>query len=791
MCQYYAIQKITDNTHLICDINLDSALVYENNNLKNIELDPNNLLKDKSQAAYSLLQFKNYKYLALKDGEIRSLEGKIIKVDKIPGERYVHLQNDKILAINPKLGARILFMEEDSLISTSVLFKNIFISSASQTENGVLVLGTFGNGICIIPNLAIKSLAFENPLRGITCDSYESFYVSSKNGEIIKSSNAFKQIIHTSKRTMDKIYYDITAQDKTPIPHLIFDPFCSDAGVLKDFHHDSLSNTSYVATSTGVFKYGNIKNHNKWELWKDNNIYKLILKPERFRTVCVAQNQSLYFGNATSLFRLHGEQLDTILSQGNHVACIDLEVDGDTIIAATEDHGLLFIYNNKIVSQINPLNNLNGSLKILKLKKVNDQLFFLTSRDLQKLNLKTKTITYFGPTYDYFSNSISDFDLNKSNVYVLSKNQVTIIPTESYQDKIKFDFMIDSIKVHGENVNSKTLTALKHDQNQLDIFYNCNSLLHQDQIKIKYKLIGLDNSWQTADNRFFKISYPSIPPGSYELQIIPTCRNVKLSPVILTIQINSPYYTKWWFYLLIIVFVAIVVSLFYFIRIKQLNKINEANVKKKIAEIELQNSQLAALRSQMNPHFIFNSLNSIQNLVLQQETDKSYDYLVLFSELIRNTLNYSGKDFIPIQEELNFLEVYLNLEKLRFEEELEYSIIYQGSKNIEIPSLLVQPFVENALLHGLLHKHGLKKLFIKFTFDKELICEITDNGIGRQESEKIKRRKGYKHESFGTKAINQRIHLFNKKMSLQTYYKFVDLEQGTKVIINIPFKELF
>jgi len=143
---------------------------------------------------------------------------------------------------------------------------------------------------------------------------------------------------------------------------------------------------------------------------------------------------------------------------------------------------------------------------------VNDQLFFLTSSDLQKFHLKTNTITYFGPIYYYFSNSISDFDLNKSNVYVLSKNQVTIIPTESYQDKIKFDFMIDSIKVHGENVNSKILTALKHDQNQLDIFYNCNSLLHQDQIKIKYKLICLDISWQSADYRFFKISYPSIPP---------------------------------------------------------------------------------------------------------------------------------------------------------------------------------------------------------------------------------------------------------------------------------------
>ena len=209
---------------------------------------------------------------------------------------------------------------------------------------------------------------------------------------------------------------------------------------------------------------------------------------------------------------------------------------------------------------------------------------------------------------------------------------------------------------------------------------------------------------------------------------------------------------------------------------------------------ELAFLQLKSLKSQMNPHFIFNSLNSIQDLILQQNTDSSYDYVVLFSRLVRNTLNYSNKNFISIDKELEFIEVYLQLEKLRFEDDFTFSIKHKNTEGVSVPSLIIQPFIENALLHGLLHKAGKKQLTIDFTFTDHLLCTIIDNGIGRKESKKIQERQGGHHESFALEAIQQRLEILKEQYGTEVGYKVFDLYDnqvatGTKVEIRMPFQK--
>ena len=209
---------------------------------------------------------------------------------------------------------------------------------------------------------------------------------------------------------------------------------------------------------------------------------------------------------------------------------------------------------------------------------------------------------------------------------------------------------------------------------------------------------------------------------------------------------------------------------------------------------ELAASNLKALKSQMNPHFIFNSLNSIQDLIIKNEKETSYDYIVLFAELVRSSLNNSNNDFIPIEEEIEFLEVYLKLEKLRFGDEFNYELIVNEIDDVYIPSLIIQPFLENALLHGLMHKKGDKKLTIEFKLDKELTCIITDNGVGRKEAKRIKDRRGNSHESFAMNSIKERLELlserFNNNYEFQVEDLFeYDIPTGTRIILSIPFKE--
>jgi LytS/YehU family sensor histidine kinase len=197
----------------------------------------------------------------------------------------------------------------------------------------------------------------------------------------------------------------------------------------------------------------------------------------------------------------------------------------------------------------------------------------------------------------------------------------------------------------------------------------------------------------------------------------------------------------------------------------------------------------------MNPHFIFNALNSIQDLVLKQDTDASYDSIVLFAELIRNALSYSNQDFIAIDKELQFLNVYLQLEKLRFGDDFKYTISNHTSDNLEIPSLLIQPFIENSLVHGLLHKSGNKALHVHFSFTNNVLeCTITDNGVGRVKAKEIGNRQGNHHESFALGAIEKRLEIFKKQYGQDIGYIIEDLYEnsssiGTKVTITMPFNK--
>jgi LytS/YehU family sensor histidine kinase len=189
-------------------------------------------------------------------------------------------------------------------------------------------------------------------------------------------------------------------------------------------------------------------------------------------------------------------------------------------------------------------------------------------------------------------------------------------------------------------------------------------------------------------------------------------------------------------------------------------------------------------------------LNSIQDLVLKGDVDNSYTFITKFSNLVRRTLSYSDKDFIEIDQELKLIELYLSLEKLRFKENLEFKIDSSEIEDILVPPMLIQPFIENALLHGLLHKEGLKKIHIKFTLTDVLICEIVDNGIGRVKSKEIKERQRLEHESFSTNAIKNRFDILERHFGGSLGFVYEDLYEnghasGTKVILKIPIKRMF
>ncbi len=252
----------------------------------------------------------------------------------------------------------------------------------------------------------------------------------------------------------------------------------------------------------------------------------------------------------------------------------------------------------------------------------------------------------------------------------------------------------------------------------------------------------------------------------------------------------------------IIAALILVSSLIYYSRFKakkqaEIVTLELKETQKRLAlEKQYKDSELKALKAQMNPHFIFNALNSIQDYIVLNQKHLASDYLGKFADLIRNYLHFSDTGFISIPEEVHNLKLYLELEKLRFEDALDYQVTIDDKANseaIKIPTMLIQPYVENALKHGLLHKKDNRKLSVSIFKPSEKIiqCIIEDNGIGREKSKAINQKRQHQHKSFALKATTERLDLLNYSKERKIGVEILDLKKGdeatgTKVILNIP-----
>jgi putative methionine-R-sulfoxide reductase with GAF domain/anti-sigma regulatory factor (Ser/Thr protein kinase) len=211
-------------------------------------------------------------------------------------------------------------------------------------------------------------------------------------------------------------------------------------------------------------------------------------------------------------------------------------------------------------------------------------------------------------------------------------------------------------------------------------------------------------------------------------------------------------------------------------------------------------SRLQSLRLQMNPHFLFNALNSVQQMILANEEMVATKYLSRFSKLLRAILVHSDKESITLREELEILKLYIELESIRFKESFKYEIVCDetiDTDEVKVPTLLLQPFVENAIWHGLMHKEGNRKLRIEFNEKNDVLqCIIEDNGIGRKKAQAIKGvlPNGSKHQSKGIAVSTERLKAMKNRAGAEGSIVFVDLQDaagnasGTRIAINFPIQ---
>jgi len=349
-------------------------------------------------------------------------------------------------------------------------------------------------------------------------------------------------------------------------------------------------------------------------------------------------------------------------------------------------------------------------------------------------------------------------------------------------------------------VNNLKELSLKYFQSSITIETGVIDYYLKGKSSIRYKLEEINDNWQYAPANY-SIRFEKLPPGKYKLviQAANSGNNFNGPEKILIIDISPAFWNTWWFRATAILCALVLIYGWMRFRLKEKFglQLERSEKDKQMAELKHKGSELEmqALRAQMNPHFIFNSLNSINRFILQNNRAQASEYLTKFSKLVRLILQNSQASLITLESELESLELYLNLEALRFNYHFNYKISVPKDMDIsalQVPPLILQPYVENAIWHGLMHKEEKGQLDVEISEEDDyLYFKITDNGIGREKAAALASKSATKHKSMGLRITAHRIAIQNSQMteSPVTINDLVNADgssAGTEVTIKMP-----
>ncbi|MBS1743707.1 MAG: histidine kinase [Bacteroidetes bacterium] len=522
---------------------------------------------------------------------------------------------------------------------------------------------------------------------------------------------------------------------------------------------------------------------------------------DRTTAVC-ATDSGIYIGTLTGL-KFIGRN-NEIRNIGETNAALSKRItrlakSGKYLWVGTNDEGVFCFDGKNVVNHLSEKTGLTSNL-IRCLYTDKNFLWVGTDRGLNKAAitdaagtvLQTYTISD-GLTSDMINAVYTEHD----TVYVGTTEGLSFFSEHKLKNNSVCDLQVLDITVSGKSVPyDSTNIVISHKDNNIRFDFVALSFKSEGQIVYYYQLSGIDKEWKQTKENF--LQYPTLPSGSYSLSLYAVNKfGVKSKAVNINFEIEKKLIEESWFIFLIAGIVGIIawlIAAWQVRRVKNAQKIKLAN-SNKIAELEQQ-----ALKAQMNPHFIFNCLNSIQQYVIDKDVQGANTFISGFARLIRQTLDNSGKQTITVAEEERFLKSYLDLEKSRFEEKFNYAIWISSQirkDEISLPPMLLQPYIENCIRHGILHKEEGKG-FIDIRFDLEdnmLVCEVTDNGVGREAAAMYKSKMHIHYQSKGTELTAQRINMINKNSKRAIILKVEDLanEQGqalgTKVTMLIPVEK--
>jgi Histidine kinase/Y_Y_Y domain/Two component regulator propeller len=560
----------------------------------------------------------------------------------------------------------------------------------------------------------------------------------------------------------------------------------------------SLNNKSLANRIPGGWlkQYDSITIYDRTMPWPQ---FSILLSKERGRAVIYDESTEAMWGSDKNGITVYREQGNSnILLSGQSIYATHFCAHNGMVWTGTFSQGLLAIKNEKVVKQFLVQEGL-ASNTIYKIVGSGNHLWISTDKGLQYFDISSEEFYLLDKTIGLPSFKTNEIALVNGLLYIATpKGLLTIPDTVTFQkDPAR------RVYIQGIYCNNRLVDTLQpsFDTYNNDFVFKVETPVYSNRalLRYRYRLKGADRDFVITNLDKAMFEYKSLQSGSYrfELYLTDSRGNTIGPPLYYSFTIQPPFYKTLWFILLCGLAFASLIHWLVRRRIGQIKKNEHQKLVLAQMETDLKQSQLSGIKAQMNPHFMFNALNSIQEFILLNDKKQANMYMGKFADLMRMTLDMSNKQAVVLEDEIKMLELYLELEALRFEEHFNYTIRVDDSvdkENIHLPAMLIQPNIENAVKHGLLHKVGEKQLDIHFSIKNNhiLCCTITDNGIGRKRSGEINAQRLNKHTSFATGATQKRLELLNHNSKQPIELTYEDLYDdhgnatGTKVTIHIP-----
>lgn len=500
-------------------------------------------------------------------------------------------------------------------------------------------------------------------------------------------------------------------------------------------------------------------------------------------------NKKIYAVTSLGLLLLQKQQWKQVLRNQLPLLVNDIALRNDTLFALLHDT-LVLVKNDRLIAEI------VLPLAVTSVKA--DVSGFWLTHGSKLSRLSNKLRDFF--TYDFTNGyEVNDFYDTGEELLIATDAGLAHVPkqvlTPTHQS---LQFLIEELSVNGKIFKQHSELKLDHKHNNLKLVFSIPFYGNKEDLNVQYKMNG--EPWQKLENGLRELNLISLEPGNYKIQFKAITQEGKTSNVqMIAFNIQPPFWKTWWFYILSLVVVASIVYAFYSYRLKLIKEKSWLQQQKLMLENKLRESILASVKAQMNPHFIFNALNTIQSYIYLNDKQHATAYLGKFSQLTRTILDMSNKNSVSLEEEIEAILLYLDLEKMRFDDDMNFVIEVAPDVNkndVRIPSMIIQPYIENAVKHGLLHKKGERWLKCSFEVHNNMLkVTIDDNGIGRARSMDLNKIKNRKHQSFATQANEKRLDALNRGHSGSVSVRYIDKSSsqgeplGTTVELMIALLE--